>query len=310
MRRVVETVRIPVDVTVFADTDSDVSGKQLSDLCRIEAERYLSDKLPGCRAYADVETGSMPIETTHGKFAMSFRTEMVMSMETFVDVCNECGLRTKITHTGCVPGGVTATAYLDSDILRDKSSSLCEWSNEYNGPHSPVDVFAYDALWKNSNGLYTVNGEDLGDCPIHIRNIDQLKCICKNAISIIRHLESDKGYRPECATLNCPLREISNDSWEAVIDGRFFTERGLNPSEFSWSSEALPEKDGNYTCICEHGDGLRYELETQAFYAKITKDGMLRADGQWGFSCEHIPRGYGHSYRVIMWSKSTYKPFK
>lgn len=105
-----------------------------------------------------------------------------------------------------------------------------------------------------------------------------------------------------------------NDGWQddsicALNDGRFFKAHGLDSDGFVWKGEEVPEKDGNYLCICKHGK--RYTLETIAFYAKKMKDGTEREEGQWGFSCEHIPLFCStHSYPVSLWSRKSYRPFK
>lgn len=99
-----------------------------------------------------------------------------------------------------------------------------------------------------------------------------------------------------------------DDSWDAVDSGRFFKVRNLDPEDFVWRGEEVPEKDGNYLCVCQHGK--RYTLETIGFYAKKMKDGTEREKSQWGFSCEHIPPWYRNSYHVALWSRKSYKPFK
>ncbi len=99
----------------------------------------------------------------------------------------------------------------------------------------------------------------------------------------------------------------TDDCWEAIQDGRFFKVNGLNEKDFIFSSIEEPTKDGNYMCICQHG--RRYAIENHSFFAKVMDNGKEREDGQWGFSCEHIPTGYGHSYPVIAWSRSSYRPF-
>ena len=100
----------------------------------------------------------------------------------------------------------------------------------------------------------------------------------------------------------------TDDCWEAIYDGRFFKVNGLDEKDFVFSGEEKPTRDGNYLCICQHGN--RYTIEQHSFYAKVMANGKERKDDQWGFNCEHIPIGYGHSYPVIAWSKSSYRPFK
>lgn len=100
----------------------------------------------------------------------------------------------------------------------------------------------------------------------------------------------------------------TDDCWDAIIDGRFFRVNGLDKKDFVSSSIEIPTKDGNYLCICRHGN--RYTIEHRSFFSKVMADGKERSDDQWGFDCEHIPMGYGYSYPVIAWSKSSYQPFK
>lgn len=99
-----------------------------------------------------------------------------------------------------------------------------------------------------------------------------------------------------------------DDSWCALKDGRFFKAHGLDSNDFVWKGEEVPEKDGNYLCICQHGK--RYTLETVSFWAKKMASGLERSESQWGFSCEHIPPAIAHSYGVAMWSPKSYQPFK
>lgn len=97
-----------------------------------------------------------------------------------------------------------------------------------------------------------------------------------------------------------------DDCIDAIKDGRFFAAHNLKAEDFVWAGEEKPTKDGNYLCICRHGK--RYTVETQAFYAKETLAGYVRADDQWGFSCEHIPSFCKTpSYPVVLWSPKSYE---
>lgn len=207
MNRVVKTFTIPVAVTVIADTTSDEEG---SKVCRIAAEKYLSSVLPKDPVPLKQESNSMVVETEHGIWDMCFQTEFTMDIDTFVSVCKECGLRVEVKSTLELVGAESAFAYLDSDILRDKSDSLCSWSNEWNGVNclDRVMVDYYDALWKQSDGSYIVNATDLGDCPRFVRSIEELRTICTNAIKAIHKLETDSSYRPRCIDLNHPDADI------------------------------------------------------------------------------------------------------
>ena len=100
------------------------------------------------------------------------------------------------------------------------------------------------------------------------------------------------------------------DEWEdftisAIDSGLFFTNRNLNKKDFIWKGDELPKKDGLYLCICQHG--IRYTVEEMGFYAEKMPNGEKRKS--WGFSCEHIPLGYGSRYQVALWSKKSFKPF-
>lgn len=98
-----------------------------------------------------------------------------------------------------------------------------------------------------------------------------------------------------------------DDSMAAIADGRFFMANNLNEDDFVWSREEVPDKDGNYLCICRHGK--RYTVETHSFFAKVMENGFVRADSQWGFDCEHVPPHISSSYPVLLWSPKSYIPF-
>lgn len=193
MKRIVETFTIPIEVTCIADTDSTESMESIRTVCRIAAERMLSTNL------CIHENPRDNFDTAIGKFDMWYRTDMIISLDSFKAVCKECGLRVKVRKDTHDPNMVEATAYLDSDILREKSDSLCNW---YGWTDANPEVSAYDALWKQSNGTYRINGIDLGDCPMPIRSIGQLQTICMNAMNAIHRIEKDTNFRPRCINLN------------------------------------------------------------------------------------------------------------
>lgn len=128
---------------------------------------------------------------------------------------------------------------------------------------------------------------------LHLTGLESVEIDKKSCIRFT-YSEKNEGWQDDC--------------WNAVSSGRFFTSRGLDPEDFAWRGEEVPEKDGNYLCVCEHG--RRYTLESHSFYAKRMEDGTERKEGQWGFSCEHIPPGFGRSYSVARWSRKSYQPFK
>lgn len=113
-----------------------------------------------------------------------------------------------------------------------------------------------------------------------------------------KYSENDFGWQDDC--------------YDAILDGRFFKTHNIKAEDFVRSCDERPTKDGNYICICKHGDRRAiYTVEKQAFYAKVNADGYERNNGQWGFSCEHIPSFCkSPSYPVVMWSPKSYKPFK
>lgn len=135
-------------------------------------------------------------------------SEQTMTNEEFAAICSECGLEVETTEFR--PGMIDVVGYISSPVLRDGRTSFCWWNNYVLSGGSVFQGF-YDALWRDSNGKYTINGTDLGDCYTFIDSVEQLREVCLNVIDALKRLESDKDYRPKMIDLNRGKYEREKD---------------------------------------------------------------------------------------------------
>ena len=72
---------------------------------------------------------------------------------------------------------------------------ICHWDDGTFG-RSMCSVGYFDALWKESDGRYCVNGSDLGDCECYCGRKERLVEVLDRLVEAMGKLRGDPGYRP------------------------------------------------------------------------------------------------------------------
>lgn len=133
------------------------------------------------------------IIVTNPTYTVTSQNDSDITFESFCKICESCGIELKKSKYG-VAGIIT------SSVLRNGTEEICLFKIVPGSGDLIIDK--YDTLWlEHDSSTYTINSAQLDDSSAPLHNNAELEKLCKTAVSTLKHLESDKSFRPESIQL-------------------------------------------------------------------------------------------------------------